>query len=691
MRAYQEMNSIKTIFSRNSLRSLVAFLLLYSVILSGLGVMGQSVTVAERFEPGADKVEAADNESAFRFEKTPVAGGSEIITIFAKHGALAATTQGPVADIPLVSVLRDTLGDDNPENDKLRYVWMLTHTRSTFKQKVAAFVPFFYKSMARTGEIGSEPPPSIIDLGESDRAMWDKIFWTVFKKLVFSSVGVGLKASTLQYRQNKSDYRRSAIAEALTVLSLYQETESEKILSDTELKDIQARLLLTDKTFGWMMQSENLGRVYEKETTATRDYRGHNWELLRQYSEAQGLYFEPMEMPDGSVRHAMVWVSAPDIRTNKGKKFDRRFLNIKNPWDDEKLLDWKGYSEVRWYDADDREVEPDTPNAHPKTMIPLALYGLDHPKVPVILVDFRDNGNPKRRELSRRILGDLTGNVLSLSKFGGLPFFFGKFVYDFATARRGADLNQASRLRSYSQLRLLMALDAGLDPEFRTEIAGRTESAAVNPLQNQSDLEAGIARKQYDNLLAYAKRPDGLPQKIATDRREEMSRLKHGGQSRALFSLGNLFTLGLYTHREKASPDLLAQLDIRRQLGHHERFLREVAFASADPAIDSQPDDLKRSLAFISSNGSAAEKKTTRALAKIFSISDDEDIRTLCLTGLYRINNSSAKRELLSIYMDEAAPDRWRNICAHYLKLALQEGQRISVRDARTIAKLTAN
>ena len=139
---------------------------------------------------------------------------------------------------------------------------------------------------------------------------------------------------------------------------------------------------------------------------------------------------------------AIVWASASDIQANKGKNFDRRFLNIKNPWTDGSLANWKGYSEVRWYDADEREVPADTPNAHPKTMIPLALYGLDHPKVPVILVDFRDNANPKMREISRRVLNDLTGNVLSLSVFGGLPFFLGRFVYDFVTGRRGADLNK---------------------------------------------------------------------------------------------------------------------------------------------------------------------------------------------------------------------------------------------------------
>ena len=568
---------------------------------------------------------------------------------------------------------------------------MLTYTKASFTQKISAYVPFLYTRSTNRKKFGTAPPPPLIDVQVSDKAVWNKVFWMLFKKLVLGEFGVGVKASTLQYRQNAADYHRSAVAGALAVLSLYQEVEGEKLLSDSELRDIQARLSLTDKTFGWHMQSENLGRVYEKELANIRDFRGHNWELLRQYAEAQGLYFEPMEMTDGSSRHALLWAAASDIELNKGRKFDSRFLNIKNPWTDPKLNNWKGYSQVRWFDAEDRVVEPNTPNATPRTMIPLALYGLDHPKIPVLLVDFRDNGNPKMREMSRRVLNDVTSNILSLSRFSGLPYLFGRFIYEFATERWGMDLNQASRLRSYSQLKLLLSLDASMDPEFRNDIALRLESATLNPLQNDSDVEVKLAKSQYDNLLAYARRPDGLPAKILEDRREEMTRMKHGRKGRALFAMANVLSFGLYTHREKYTPELLAQMDIRRQLDYHERFLREVAFASARPEIDSDMTALKRSLTFIAENGAAAGEKTTRSLSKLFAVTLDDEMRTLCLSGLYRINNSSAKKELLAIRRDSNVEERWRNICGYFLKLALKEGQRISTRDAEEIAGIAGN
>lgn len=653
-----------------------------------LPVAGQSAVL----QPLAPVQPPAEVEaSPFRVEKVSVAGGSELITLLAKRQSYDGDLMGPVIETPLVSVLRDTLGDDKPENDRLRYIWMLTHTEPTRTQKLSALVPFLYTRTTNKGKIGTDPPPAIADMNSPRSKMWDQVFWTVFKRLTFETLGAGVKASSLQYRQNKMDYTRSGIAAAAAVLSLYQELEGESIFSNAELKDIQARLFLTEKAFGWHMRSENLGRVYDKETALIRDYRGHNWELLRQYTEAQGLYFEPLDMPDGTARHAMVWVAASDLQANKGRKFERRFLNFKNPWTDGRLLDWKGYSEVRWYDSDDREVDPETPNAHPKTLIPLAIYGLDHPKVPVILVDFRDNGNPKTREISRRLLNDLTGNVLSLSQFGGMAFFLGRFVYDFVTGRRGADLNQISRLRSYSQLKLLLSLSESLEPEFRNEVTERVESATVNPLQNDADVEARIASAQYKNLLAYAQDPKGLPKKIDNDRREEMTRIKHGAPARAMLALGRFLTFGRYTHRETPTPELRAGMDLRRQLDFHERRLREVAYASADPAIDGRPDEITASLTFVSQNGAEAEEKTTRAIAKLFAISSDEGIRTLCLQGLYRINNSAAKKELLAIYKNQTIDDRYRTTSAHYLRLALREGQRMSVRDARTVANIAAN
>lgn len=684
------MNLFRNQVRQRRFRFIAVFFAWFSLLSMLSWAQGPESTAAADAQPrvmDTDNKEPADGGSDFRVEKVRVDGGAELLTIFSRSKSVDRK-----ADLPLVTVLRDTLGDHNPENDVLRYFWMLTYTRPARDQKAAALVPFLYSRTTNKKSAGTDPPPPILDLKPSEKGPWSKLFSVVFKKVILGEFSPGVKASVLQYRQNKADYKRTAIARALTVLSLYQNrnTHGERLLSESDLKDIQARLLLTEKTLGWRVQSENLTRVFDKELFKTRDIRNQNWELLRQYSEAQSLYFDPLEMSDGSARHALVWASASDIEANKNRKFDSRFLNIKNPWKDAEIANWKGYTQVRWFDEDDRQVAPETPGAKPRTLVPLALYGLDFPKIPTLLVDFRNNGNVKRREMSKRVLNDITSNVLSLG-FTNLPYFLGRFSYDYVTGKRGMDINQASRLRSYSQLKLFLALDNDLNKDLKDEIANRLEYATLNPLENDLETEIRLARDQYENLLAYAKRPDGLPKQLDKDRREEMVKLVHGGKARLLYSAAHFFSFGLYTKREKATPELLARLDARRQLDLHERYLREVAHNSAKPEIDSDVETLRRSLQFVSENGAAAKEKTTRALAKIFRITDDEEMRGLCVTSLYRINNSEAKKQLLAIYGNSTVTENWRNLSAHYLKLALEEGQQISKRDAQTISSITAN
>lgn len=630
-------------------------------------------------------------EKDFRVEKIPVAGGAELITVFAKLKSAPDAAQNKAEEVPLVSVLRDTLGDEIAENDRLRQVWMLTYAEPSFIQKLTSAIPFLYTRTTNKEKVGNALPPAVIDLNPLRHEAWNKVFWLVFQNLVLAKASIPVKAATMQYKNNADNYRKSAIARALAVFALYETIQGEKILTDTELKDIQARMMVSDNLLGSFMQSENLDRVYKSSVTLMRDLRGHNWELLRQYTEAQGLYFEPLVMPDGSATHAIVWVAESDLAPNQGKKFDSRFLNIKNPWKDASLLKWKGYRETRWYDEENQQVEPNSPNARQKTLIPLAIYGLDYPKIPTLLVDFRSSGNPKRREMSKRALNDLTGNVLSISKFKNLPYFVGRFVYDFVTGRRGMDINQISRMRSYSQLKLLLSLDASLDADFKTSITNRLEAASINPLENDLDVEIKVARQQYANLLAYVRRPDGLPARIERERREEMARVKHSGRERLFYDLGHFLSLGLYTHREKETPELRAAMDLRRQLDYHERYLLEVARVSSKPEVDSDMNSIRRSLRFVSQNGYAARAKTSRAIAKIFSMTEDEQTRDLALSSLYRINNSTAKKELLAVYENQNLDARWRNLSAQYLRQAVKEEQRISANDAKTVMEINGN
>jgi hypothetical protein len=395
-------------------------------------------TISRAQGPNPRDIEEIDPATALsqilRLERVEVPGGAELITVHAKLVGLDGLEKDNW--VPLVSILRDTLGDNIPENNRLRYVWPLTYTRPTTRQRLAAAIPFFYTRVGNKEKLTQTPPPAL-DLASPESEVWDKIFWTALQNILLDPYGTPIKASTSSYRRNSSDYRRTHIIRALSVLALYQAVKGESAFTTAEMSAIQARLMLTDKTFGGLVDDSNLQSYYVKKTTQARDERGHNWELLRQKAESESLYFEPLTMPDGSATHALLWVAKRDLTKQQDSRYSGRFLNIANPWTDKRLLNWKGYVETRYFDSENHAVDSQTPGAEAVEMIPLGLYGLDNPKIPMLLVDFRDSFNPKKREMSRRVLNDITRNVLSLSKFGNLPFFLGRTVFDFVTGRRG--------------------------------------------------------------------------------------------------------------------------------------------------------------------------------------------------------------------------------------------------------------
>ena len=130
--------------------------------------------------------EASKDSEKFRSEKIDVAGGSELVTIFGPVQKPAADGSTEMDEVPLVSVLRDTLGDDIPENDKLTKVWLLSHTKPTIAQRLAAFVPFLYTRTSNKNNVGdnNRPSPVLLDLSGTYKKQWDGLIWMGLRKFV---------------------------------------------------------------------------------------------------------------------------------------------------------------------------------------------------------------------------------------------------------------------------------------------------------------------------------------------------------------------------------------------------------------------------------------------------------------------------------------------------------------------------
>jgi hypothetical protein len=205
------------------------------------------------------------------------------------------------------------------------------------------------------------------------------------------------------------------------------------------------------------------------------------------------------------------------------------------------------------------------------------------------------------------------------------------------------------------------------------------------------EAEAEIARDQYEALMRYARDVNGLPAQLEKDRREEMAGYEKRGQAaKVVTRLANILSLGIYTRRAEVTPDFNERLDKARRMAYYRRFLREAARRTPQVEVVYKMEDIRRALQFVAENGQLADGKTAQAAARIFAQTTDDEARDLALRCLYRINNETAKSELLRIYSSPQTEARWRELSAEYLRLAVREEQRIAPQDAKAIMSVTS-
>ncbi|HLX43208.1 MAG TPA: hypothetical protein VKR43_07225 [Bryobacteraceae bacterium] len=553
----------------------------------------------------------------FRVENFPVAGGAELLTVF---GRLPDAGRSDESYVPLLSVLRDTLGDENPQNNRLRYVWVLTSARPSLLQRAAGSLPFFYWRPDSVRNADHRPVP-VLDLGATSHVVWRSLAGQMTQVLALDPNGAIVRSSTRSYRNNLADHRRVHLLEGLAVLSeLEDEPDVKNLLHEPELLEMETRLALAGQTLGGLVTADKLPTAYVKQRTRTEEMRGHNWELLRQRAEANGLYFEPFGDP-GSSTHALLWIATEDLDNNRA--FDGQFLGIADPFHDERLRRWTGYREVR----------------DGKEMIPLAMYGLEYPKVPLLLADFRDSHAPKRREMIRHAATDTVSGVLGISKYGNWPFFAGSYAFNFIRVRHGAANDRSARLKAYAQVRAWLALDGSVSSGLRSELQKRLDMLGVNPMEESVASEVKIARRQYAALVKYAQDPQGLPARIENDRQAELTAYNHSIGARAGFRIAKVMTLGIYSHREKTEGTLQASLDIDRRKARQTQFLETVAKSGPQAEIVWNMDQVRQAIDDIAASPLPA--RSAQLVQRIMDQTQDEETRAVCQRALMSFDASA--------------------------------------------------
>ncbi len=272
-------------------------------------------------------------------------------------------------------------------------------------------------------------------------------------------------------------------------------------------------------------------------------------------------------------------------------------------------------------------------------LAPLGIYSLTYPKLPLLLVDFRDKLHVRRHEMTQRSINEITAGVIGISHFTNWYYYVAADFYDFITARHGGAMDRAERLDSYSQFRVQLALDQQLDPKLRAEMQRRVDSLAINPLEATPDREMQLAAVRYAGLQDEAGSAGKLATHLEQERRAELASFGESKKARVFESLLHDASLGLYTHRAKTNPANLSKLDCYRRVQYNLAFLDELTEAGTEPEIAYDANRIRDSVAELSSLMPQISMHSVRAHAaetfqRLARLSHDQAVQGDCSLAL---------------------------------------------------------
>lgn len=565
-------------------------------------------------------------------QRIEIAGGADLLTYFRSVSDPMLPGSGE-KEIPFVSILRDTMGDTDPENDQLREVWAFTYTRPSLFKRVAAAVPFLYRHTGQSKPSGA--PPALIDMASPGKGTWPRLIGNVIQTNVLDPLGFRFRATTRAYRSRAGEYRAMNLWRTLDLLS--SKAPDDAGLTPAELQSIQGRLLLSRSLLGGLVNERYVTPAWRRFESISAEGRSHNWELLRQRAEDNHLYFQPLATSATAPSFALLWFD--QSTAGKQVRFDSKFLGISDPFKDQRLQRWKDYSETWRLDAEGARTDEYATSARAALMIPLGLYGLEHPRAPLLLVDFRDSGKPRRRELLRRAADEVTTGVLGWTGFANWPYLAAKTTWSFVHVRHGAALDRDARVHAYVQLRQVLLSEQNLDPELRRELADRLGKLGVNPFDNAVTTDQEIAQRQYAALILKAGSPEFTRQLVAR-RSREAEPLMYSNTVRGLHRLGAWLTFGMYRRYPNNTPEVMALVDRRRRIQWHQKYLEDVLSNGSKPEVVADMNRVRRSvgeLASLTADLPEARDRSSRLISTILARSGDEATRADCIRGLSRL------------------------------------------------------
>ncbi len=551
--------------------------------------------------PIARAVTPTAPEADFQWQVEELEDGAELITLIGRVDHIVpsgedrklAHSKARVHDdpVPLLSVLRDTLGDKDPKNDRLLTIWLFTDSRPSNGRRILSAVPFYYRRDDDANAPATARLTKLSDLTQPESHVTSSVAHSMVQWLVLDGISTPVRASSRTYRTNEVAARRLYLEEAITFLRRARDSGVASPLSAAEMDSMLGRLELSKQAFGGLTGDRRLAEVAEREEVTRKIAQGQNWEILRQAAEKTGLIFEPIQVAGISGEFALLWMTADVHGSAHAPAAESpetasifKLLSISNPANSGALKHWNGYEESRSFTEDGALLPLGETGQTAHRLIPLALYSLDYNRVPLLLIDFLDPTRAKRREISQRAWNDVVHGVLGLSLTANWYYFVGNAVLEYIESRHGKALDQGSRLDCYARFRAELMLDHDLDGDFRSLMRERLSRMATNPLEVAPNWELEVAGLNYKKLEANLAKPT-FGNTLDNQRRAEMAEDTDTGGQRVAASIEHAVTLGGYTKRMPKDQFNLIDLEHERRIRADLAILESATRNRTDPEV----------------------------------------------------------------------------------------------------------
>jgi hypothetical protein len=579
----------------------------------------------------------------YYWQAQPAGNSAQLVTLFCNGCGPSASAS---ESVPLLSVLRDTLGDDRADNDRITYVWLLTSTRQNFGKQLLAGVPFFYwrvgNGSAQVNENQTLKP--LMDLTKPEQPMAVQVTRDVLQWTVLDPLSMPVRATSRAYRTNEVGRERAQIEEAIEYLREAPKAGGDDGLTQAEADTVMARLALRRTLLGGMVSERQARRVGERQLAEDETVRARNWDLLRSFAEKSGLLFEPLNVSDTQGEYAILWFPADAGGAeplNSSHSAIWKALNFSDPWTDARLREWEGPVFDRSVDENGSLLPEGALGARSVKLIPLGAYSLNYPKFPLLVIDFRDKLHIRRNEMTQRTINDLTSGVIGISHFTNWYYYAGASFYDFVASRHGRGMDAASRLDCYAQFRSALVLDSGLDPKLRTLLQRRIDSISLNPLETSPDRSIAVAHEQYAALLNEAASGE-LERRLNKAREAELADFGKSAGARTSQAFLHSATFGLVSSRYRADDNLVAELNRTRIIQANLDLLHSAANAGPNPEIVYDPARLRTAVQQISDLMPGVQARTvrldvSRTLQQLRNHTKDSELEADCAFGLAQL------------------------------------------------------